>query len=170
MKMRTMLITVGLLLGVAWGSVHAETAAASVTVSEAYARAVPPGQPNSASFMLLKNASNMDHALVGAQSDAAETVELHTHSMKDGMMQMRRVARIEIPAGGETRLQPGGLHVMLIGLKGDLQPGEDVALRLQFEDGSTLEVAAPVRKLQMRMMKHDADMKHQGMQHEGMKH
>ena len=75
MKMRNILVTAGLLFGVAWGSVQAETAADAVSVSEAYARAVPPGQPNSASFMLLKNASNADHALVGAQSDAAETVE-----------------------------------------------------------------------------------------------
>lgn len=159
MKIRILLITAGMLLGAAWGSVQAETAAAAVTVSDAYARAVPPGQPNSASFMVLSNASAVDHALVGARSDAAETVELHTHNMKDGMMQMRRVQKIDIPAGAETRLQPGGLHVMLIGLKGDLQPGDELTLNLQFEDGSMLEVAAPVRKLQMKMMKHEG-MKH----------
>ena len=160
MKAHAILVAAGLLGLTVCTSVQAETAASSVTVSDAYARAVPPGQPNSASFMTLHNNSAADHALLGAGSAAAEAVELHTHSMKDGMMQMRRVEKIDIPAGAETRLQPGGLHVMLIGLKQPLHPGEAVSLSLQFDDGSTLDVSAPVRKLQMKMMKHDGMMKH----------
>jgi len=150
----------GLLLCAAWGSVQAETAAKSIAVSDAYVRAVPPGQPNSAAFMALSNRSAADHALVEVRSDVAQAVELHTHSMKDGMMQMRRVAQIDVPAGGETRLQPGGLHVMLIGLQRDLQPAEAVSLQFEFEDGSLLELSAPVRKLQMKMMKHGGKMMH----------
>ena len=86
-------------------------------------------------------------------ADAAEVVELHTHSMKDGMMQMRRVEKIDIPAGAETKLQPGGLHVMMIGLKQELKPEQEVTLTLVFEDGSKAEVTAPVRKLQMKKKK-----------------
>ena len=160
MKRRISMIAAGLVLCAASGGVQAETAAESITVSDAYARAVPPGQPNSAAFMTLSNRSAADHALVEVRSDVAQVVELHTHRMKDGMMQMRRVAQIDVPANGETRLRPGGLHVMLIGLQRDLQPGEAVSLQFEFEDGSLLEHSAPVRKLQMKMMEHGGKMMH----------
>ena len=139
----------------------AGSAADSVTAADAYIRAVPPGQPNSAAFMVLKNGDSVDHALVGAASPAANVVELHTHVHEDGMMKMRPVDKIDIKAGGETALQPGGLHIMLIDLTQPLTPGERVPVTLTFEDGTSKNVEAEVRKLQMQM---------QGMQHHGMGH
>ena len=130
----------------------AGTAAEAVMVSDGYTRAVPPGQPNSASFMLLSNSSATPHALVAAASSVSKVTELHTHTMAEGMMQMRQVEQIEIPANGTTRLQPGGLHLMLIGLTQQLKPGDEVALTLSFEDGSELKTTLPVRMLQMQMM------------------
>ncbi len=121
--------------------------AAGIDADEPYARAVPPGQPNSAVFMVLTNTGDSPRALVGAESDAAETVELHTHTMADGMMQMRRIERIELPAGEPVSLQPGRLHVMLIGLTEQLEPGIEVALTLEFDDGTRLPITAPVRKI-----------------------
>jgi hypothetical protein len=120
---------------------------APVTVQDPYARAVPPGQPNSAVFMTLTNTADGPRALVSAESDAAATVELHTHSMADGMMQMRRIERIDLPPGERVKLEPGGLHVMLIGLAEQLTPGSDVALTLVFDDGSRAELTAPVRRI-----------------------
>lgn len=122
-------------------------AAAPVTVSDPSARAVPPGQPNSAVFMTLTNPSDQARALVAATSPAARTVELHTHTNDGGVMRMRRIERIDIPAGGSVQLKPGGLHVMLIGLTGDLTPGGKVALELTFDDGSAIQVQAPVRTI-----------------------
>jgi hypothetical protein len=121
--------------------------AADVLVEDPYARAVPPGQPNSAVFMALTNTGEAARALVAAESEAAATVELHTHSMQDGMMRMRRIERIELPDGQRVVLEPGGLHVMLIGLAEQLQPGMDVALTLIFDDGSRMPVTAPVRRI-----------------------
>jgi len=121
---------------------------AAVTVGDAYARAVPPGQPNSGVFMTLTNDSTQARALVAARSPAAETVELHTHTNDGGVMRMRKIERIEIPAGGSVQLKPGGLHVMLIGLNGDLPPGGTVALELSFDDGSRTQVQAPVRTIE----------------------
>jgi copper(I)-binding protein len=142
------------LLGIS-GIAVAETTADGITISDPYVRAVPPGQPNSASFMTVTNAGGSDHALVGGSSPAAKVVELHTHTMEGGMMRMRQVEKIDLPAGKEVTLKPGGLHVMLIGLKQNLTPGENVPLTLKFEDGSELTVDAPVRKLQMKMKKMD---------------
>ena len=127
---------------------------ASVSVADPYARAVPPGQPNSAAFMTLTNASGQPRALVSAASPAAKTVELHTHVNEGGMMRMRKVERIEIPAGQTVSLAPGGLHVMLIGLNEELKPGANVDLTLSFDDGSEAKVQAPVRTIEPMKMTH----------------
>ncbi|MCU7843691.1 MAG: copper chaperone PCu(A)C [Candidatus Thiodiazotropha sp. (ex Monitilora ramsayi)] len=137
------------------GTAMAQTAADGVAIADAYVRAVPPGQPNSASFMSVKNNSGTHHALVSGSSPAAEAVELHTHTMEGGMMRMRQVEKIDLPAGESVDLKPGGLHVMMIGLKQKLIPGESVPLTLKFEDGSEVMIDAPVRKLQMKMKKMD---------------
>jgi len=85
-----------------------------ISIGDPYARAVPPGQPNSAVFMSLENRSGADQALVAAESGVSEVVELHTHVAEGGMMRMRRIEKIELPAGQSVTLQPGGLHVMLM--------------------------------------------------------
>ena len=148
------------------GLAFAGSAADEVTISDAYARAVPPGQSNSASFMMLSNGSATDHALVAAESSVSRVTELHTHTMSEGMMKMRQVEKIDIPANGKTQLQPGGLHVMLIGLTQDLTPDDQVSLTLTFEDGSKRTLVVPVRNLQMKMMKQGMG----GMDHGKMNH
>ena len=127
--------------------------ASSVTVVEPYARAVPPGQPNSAAFMVLKNSSGKDRALVEARSTVSKAVELHTHKKEDGMMRMRRIDQIVVKAGDETTLKPGGLHIMFIGLKQQLKEGDKVDLELFFDDGSTVKLMMPV-KVVAGMMRH----------------
>ncbi len=127
---------------------------AGVSVGDPYARAVPPGQPNSAVFMSLENQSGQGQALVGAESNVSEIVELHTHVEEDGMMRMRQIEKIEVPAGETVTLKPGGLHVMLIGLKQPLDAGDVVDLTLVFADGSRSSVQAPVRRIEMQHMNH----------------
>ncbi len=125
-----------------------------ISIGDPYARAVPPGQPNSAVFMSLENPSGEGQALVGAESNVSEFVELHTHVEEEGIMRMRRIDKIEVPAGATVTLQPGGLHVMLIDLKQPLDEGDVVDLTLIFEDGSRSSVQAPVRRIQMQHMNH----------------
>jgi periplasmic copper chaperone A len=117
-------------------------------VEDAYASAVPPGQPNSAVFMRIVNRGVASRGLVSGKSDAADVVELHSHTMDEGMMRMRRIERIEIPGQGAVSLEPGGLHLMLIGLKRDLVPGDTLDLTLYLDDGTDLEVKVPVRAVQ----------------------
>ncbi len=120
-------------------------AADDIAIVDPYVRLVPHGQEQTAAYFLLRNAGNTDHALVKATSPAARVVELHTVVHDGGMMKMRPVPRIEVQAGGETQLQPGGLHVMLIGLTRPLREGMAVELVLMFEDSSMKKVLAPVR-------------------------
>ena len=120
-----------------------------VTINDPYVRAVPPGQKISAAFLQLDNASDTMQSIVSASSPAAGVVELHTHIHDNGMMKMRRIEKIDIPAKGQTVLKPGGLHIMLINLKNNLKPGQEVSVTLKFSDGSEKTFSAPVRKIQM---------------------
>ncbi len=132
-------------------ALFAQTASESIMVHDPYARAMPPGQPNSGAFMTFKNSDSSAHAVVSASSPVSKVVELHTHIHENGMMMMRRIDKIDVPANGETVLKPGGLHVMFIGLKHDLKVGQTVPVTLTFEDGSKKEIEAPVRKIMMKM-------------------
>lgn len=122
-------------------------AAERVEVIDAHARAMPPSASNSAAFMTLRNAGP-SAALVRADADVSETVELHTHTHEDGVMKMRPVSKIELPAGEDTVLKPGGLHVMLIGLKQPMTAGDTFDLTLSFADESTRTVTVEVRAIE----------------------
>lgn len=133
------------------GAAWAGNAAEEVLVKAPYVRAVPPGTPNSGGFMVLQNSGASEHAVVAGRSDASQHVELHTHRMEGGMMKMRPVEKIDVSAGGETVLKPGGLHVMFIGLNRELKEGEEVTFTLVFEDGSETRITAPVKKVMAGM-------------------
>lgn len=133
-----------------------------IQIQHAYVRAVPPGQPNSAAFMTLRNMSDKANAVVSASSPAANAVELHTHTMDGGMMKMRQIEKVDIPANGEAVLKPGGMHIMLIGLKEQLIPGMKVSLSLTFADGTKSTIEAPVQQI-TKMMNHN--MGHKKMSH-----
>lgn len=122
-------------------------AAAEVNVDGAYVRAVPPGQMNSAAFMQLGNNDNQDLSLIAATSDAAKNVELHTHTQDNGVMRMRQISEIKLPSKQQVTLQPGGMHIMMIGLTRNLIVGENISLSLTFSDGSQQSLQVPVKEV-----------------------
>lgn len=126
-------------------------ASKAIDVMHPYARAVPPGQSNSAIFMMLKSNSPLPVSLVKAQSSVADNVELHAHMVDNGVMKMRQVSEITVPGNGSIKLQPGGYHIMLIGLKQDLNEGDKVRVRLYFSNNSMSVIDLPVKKVQMGM-------------------
>src|SRR3546814_7663300 len=77
-------------------------------------------------------------------SPVAEHVEIHEHVMDGNAMRMRPVDGVPLPAGGMAELQPGGYHVMLIGLKHPLKQGEHFPLTLTFEKAGTVTIEVPV--------------------------
>ena len=121
--------------------------AGDISVSDPYALAVPSGQPNSAVFMTLVNNSKENRALVAAETPSARVVELHTHVHEDGMMKMRKIDKIDIPAGQTVTLKPSGLHVMLIGLKEKLEPGKEAHMNLIFDQGGKDHIMTPLRPI-----------------------
>jgi hypothetical protein len=122
-------------------------AAETISVIEPYIRAMPPGQKVTAMFMTINNPSLNTYSLIRVESDVSEHVELHQHKNVNGMMQMGQVENIEIAAQGNTKLAPGGYHVMLIGLKNDIAVGQNVDMVLNFKDGSKKNIKVPVQKI-----------------------
>ncbi|MGQ4879660.1 copper chaperone PCu(A)C [Billgrantia sp. LNSP4103-1] len=136
-----------------------------LVIEEAHIRAVPPGSQTSAAFMKLHNPGKQEVVLLGASSPAAESMELHNHESVDGMMKMRRVAQIAIPAGGVAELAPGGLHMMMIGLAAPLVEGEPVEIELNFESGESQRLEAPVKRITVNDEAHQHDEGEGGHDH-----
>jgi copper(I)-binding protein len=96
-------------------------------------------------YVLIENRGPEADALLGASSDAAKTVELHETRQEGGVMRMRPLAAVEVPAGGRIEMKPGGQHIMLLGLTRDLRPGDKVTVRLRFEKAGEQTAEAEVR-------------------------
>ncbi len=133
-----------------------------VHVHDAYVRATPPGQLNSAAYMQIHNSDKHDYRLVAVVSKAARLVQMHNVEEKDGVARMEQVDFIEIAANENTDLKPGGYHIMLVDLVQDLEPGDELDFTLVYNDGSRTELVVPVRDI--RDMPEDGEF-HGGHDH-----
>jgi copper(I)-binding protein len=143
-----------LLVGCAGGSgqgikiedAWARSAVAQASESHEAAQAMSEhGGSNSAVYLVIKNESNQPDRLIRAETDAAHSTELHKSENIDGVMTMRPVDSVDIPAGGAAELKPGGLHIMLVGLTRDLKAGDKLPITLVFDKAGKITVDAEVR-------------------------
>ncbi len=116
-----------------------------VHVEAAWVRAAPPSAMMLAGYMTVRNDGNVPAVFKSAQSDAFGSVELHKSVIVNGVSTMRPAGDQAIPAGGSLRFEPGGLHLMLMEPKRQLNSGDQVRFRLHFADGTALTVVAMVR-------------------------
>ena len=132
------------------------SAQAQVTVKDAWVRATVAQQKATGAFMQLQSAQ--DAKLISAQSPVAGLVEVHEMSMDGGVMKMRAVPGLELSAGKAVELKPGGYHVMLMDLKGQVKDGDTVPVTLVVEgkDGKrqNIEIKVPARSAAAPAMKH----------------
>jgi hypothetical protein len=119
-----------------------------VTVADAWSMATPAGASVAAGYMRITNGDAEARRLVSGSTAVAERVEIHTMSMDGGVMRMRPLPEGLAIAGGETvELKPGGLHLMLVGLRHPLVQGESVPLTLTFDGGLAVEATLAVRAM-----------------------
>jgi copper(I)-binding protein len=119
--------------------------AGDLQIDRPWSRATAPQQPNGAAYLTVTNHGSNADRILEATSPVAATVELHTHDVdSEGVMRMRQLEAIELPAGEATALRPGGLHVMLIGLEDRLVEGQQFPLTLVFENAGAVEVEVTV--------------------------
>jgi copper(I)-binding protein len=118
-----------------------------ITVVAPWARATPGGTKVGGAYLELKAAAGAGDRLVSASSPAAGSVEIHEHASEGGVMKMRRIDGLAVPAGASVMLKPGGYHLMLMDLKQPLKQGDKLQLTLTFEKAGALSVEGPVAPL-----------------------
>jgi copper(I)-binding protein len=127
----------------------AAAAHGQVEARGAWVRGTVRGQTTAGAYMEIT--SEQRASLLGAESPAAGTAEIHVMRMEGDVMRMRAVPRLELPPGKTVELKPGGYHMMLVDLKRPLKKGDLVPIRLKVElsDKSitTIQVLAEVREL-----------------------
>ena len=116
-----------------------------LSFNDPWIRGSVPGQKNGAGYLVIDNKSSIPAALTSAQSNRAHRIELHTIVREDGVAKMREVPEINVPANGSVTLQPGGYHVMFIGLTQPFKEGESIPVKLNFANGQSTEVTFSVK-------------------------
>jgi copper(I)-binding protein len=136
-------------LSIVWAAVwiaSAAQAAAVVEVKDAWVRATVPGQKVAGAYLEIQSRSAA--RLVGARSPVAKSAEIHSMSNDGGVMKMRHLDALDLPAGQSVRLEPNGNHIMLFDIKQPLEAGARVPLTLIIEQKGkrkSVEVQAEVR-------------------------
>jgi periplasmic copper chaperone A len=115
----------------------------ALILSGVWAHPTPPGTTVGAVYFSITNTGRNADRLMAISSPIARTVEIHETRTVQGMMQMLAVASVECPPG-VVRVEPGALHVMLIGLNRPLTAGLEFPLSLEFRDAGVLTVQVRV--------------------------
>lgn len=117
-----------------------------LTIEHPWSRATVAGMVNGAGYFVIENKGSQDDVLLSATTDIAKTTELHTHIQDGEVMRMRQVENVAIPAGEKVSFEPGGLHVMMMGLEQPLVQGESFPLILQFEKSGSVTMDVSIDK------------------------
>ena len=115
-----------------------------IHIMQPWSRPLPPVSVNGAAYMTLMNKGDSPDRLLSVSTPAADKAEIHNHTMEGGLMKMRPVGVLDITPGDATVLQPGGLHVMLMGLAEPLVEGQSFPLTLHFERAGSIEVTVMI--------------------------
>ena len=119
-----------------------------VVIRDAWVREVPPGASVSAAYMTIENKGGQVDKLTAISSDAAENVEIHMSNVdENGVAKMERIKILELSAGESLELKPGGMHVMLIGLKESLVGREYVTINFNFDKSGDIKIKVPVKSV-----------------------
>ncbi|HEX6638551.1 MAG TPA: TonB-dependent receptor [Steroidobacteraceae bacterium] len=136
--MKRLLFVAALFMGAAV-SAHDYTAG-KILIAHPWSRPTAPGMPMGVAYLSLENRGTTEDALTGASTPAAARVELHQTTFSEGIARMRPLAQVVLPPGRTVKIEPGGVHMMLVDLKHPLEAGTQVPLVLEFRDAGRIEV------------------------------
>jgi periplasmic copper chaperone A len=120
--------------------------ASAVRAENAWAAPTPGGVDVSAGYLTIVNDTGAEDVLIGVSSPRATRMEVHEMAMQDGVMQMRAVERLAIPAAQSVELSPSGRHLMFYGVTQPFAEGETIQVQLEFEHAGAMTVSLPVRR------------------------
>ncbi|TDR76542.1 copper chaperone PCu(A)C [Paludibacterium purpuratum] len=119
-----------------------------LTIDGVWARSTAMQASNGAVYLNISNASGQTDKLLTVRSDVAAKTQIHQSSMDQGIMRMRELTDgVAIPAGKPVHFAPGGLHIMLMGLKAPLKTGDRFPLTLSFAHAGKVEIQVEVRDM-----------------------
>jgi len=125
-----------------------------IQVRHPWARATPPGAKVGAGYLEIRNTGKEPDRLIGAESPAAERVELHIQVREGDIVKMRDVTGLVAPARQRLALRPGGSHLMIVGLAKPLVKGDRLPLTLRFERAGELQIELEVQAADSRKGHH----------------
>lgn len=126
--------------------------AGKLTIVDVRARPAPLAGGTGAVYFTVLNGLDVDVQLVSVSSPVANFVETHETVAENGMMKMIPLpGGYTVPAGEALMLKPGGKHIMLIDVIEPLDPGDEINLTVNFDNGETIELTVPVLDMQMNM-------------------
>lgn len=124
--------------------ISAQAQQSDIIISAQWARPILiAGRPGSAYFQIENKSAEADR-LLSVTSSVSPRLEIHEHTMKDGVMKMGRVDAIDVPAGGSVELKPGGYHIMIFESTKKYAPGDEIDLTLHFENAGAIEKTVSV--------------------------
>jgi copper(I)-binding protein len=131
-------------LGAAQAQSNQAQSNSPIEVDAAWARATVAGAPNGVVYLTITNRGGGDDRLTGASTPVADKAEAHTSLNDNGIMKMRPLADVPVKAGGSVAFKPGGMHIMLMGLKHPLKPGESFPMLLTFDKAGTVKTVVKI--------------------------
>jgi len=136
------LIMIAILITAGAVAALSHAAEANLNLSEAWIRPTLGAGRTTAAYLTITNTGDQADRLIAVDVPNAGAVETHTAGMTDGVMRMRRVEGIDIPAGETVQLAPGGLHIMVMNLEQPITKGDEVPLTLMFERTGAMTITA----------------------------
>ncbi|MEM8877129.1 MAG: copper chaperone PCu(A)C [Pseudomonadota bacterium] len=143
----------------------------TLKIDTPWTRATPGGAKMGGGYTTITNTGSEPDRLVSASTDASARVEIHEMGMTEGVMKMRELeGGLEIPPGETVSLEPGGFHVMFMGLNAPLKQGEAIEVTLQFEKAGEIAVMMPIAAVGAKTPDGKGGMDHSDHDHSGHDH
>lgn len=129
----------------------------AIRIEHPWARATAATAKTGAAYFVLSNDGEETDRLVSLSTPAAERAEIHVHETVDGIASMKKLDAVEIVPGSPTVFAPGGLHVMLFGLKAPLAEYATFPLTLAFETAGSITVEVQIEEAGALEPAHEGD-------------
>lgn len=159
MRIFLMALMCSILLGMGHASADA-IKKHGIMVEDSWARATAGPAKAGAAYLTIANMGHDTDRLIAAKSELANRTEVHNHIMEDGVMKMRHVQAVEVSPGTPIILQPGGLHIMFMGLKKPFVKGETLPMTLVFEKAGEVDIEFVVQGVGAKSKQHEGQGTH----------
>jgi hypothetical protein len=148
LKLSDCLASLALLLLLLCGPAHAQTSGQkSIAIEHPWARATPAGAKTGAAYLTLINSGTSADSLVGASTPVADQVQFHSVTEENGVSRMREMPTLEVRPGEKVTFSPGGMHIMIVGLKEPLKEGQSFPMTMTFEKEGKIDMMVLVGKV-----------------------